>query len=110
MSIPIVTTIKQIDSEFDDIYRITTENGLILDISEIKKPTIGSTIEYYINDNKDHGNDYTIMNGIFFGENTNSVFVSFGGLLGNIPVNETIKKSIINNPNNVSLSYKLFLA
>jgi hypothetical protein len=104
-----VTTIKQVDSEFDDIYRITTENGLILDIPEIKPPSIGSNIEYYINDVTDRGNDYTVMNGIFFVENTNSVLVSFGGLLANIPVDETTKKTIIANPS-VSLTYKLLLA
>ena len=101
-----VTTIKQVDSEFDDIYRITTENGLVLDISENKKPSIGSSLEYYINDSKDHGSAYTIMNGIPFGAGPTGVFVSFGGLLGNIPLDETTKKTIMNS-SNVSLTYRL---
>ncbi len=96
------SVIKQIDCEFDDIYRITAENGLVLDISEIKKPTIGSRIEYYIDDNIDCGPTYTIMNGIFFGVNAHGILVSFGGLLGNIPVSsEKIKE-------NVTLIYRIF--
>ncbi len=104
---PINTIIKQIESEFDDIYRITTENGLILDISENKKPDIGSRIEYYINDTpKNLDNNYVIMNGIFFETNSIGIIVSFGGLLGNIPMTETAKNNISNH-SNVCLIYKL---
>ncbi len=98
-----VTTIKQIESEFDDIYRITAENGLILDISEYKKPVIGSTIEYYINEEKNNS-EYTIMNGTVFVIQKKNILVSFGGLLGTIPLDESIIKSI---DNNIILSYKL---
>ena len=98
-----VSVIKQVESEFDDIYRITTENGLILDIPENKKPVIGSSIEYHINDDKNNSG-YTIMNGIVYNIHNTGILVSFGGLLGNIPLDETIKKTI---KENISLSYKL---
>lgn len=99
-----ITTIKYIESEFDDIYRITTENGLILDICEGSKPEINTHIEYHIENNLDKIKEgYTIMNGIIFSKENNSIFVSFGGLLGNIPVDENI-----NLNDEITLSYRLF--
>jgi hypothetical protein len=105
----ITTKIKQINSEFDDIYRITTENGLILDISEVKKPEIDSIIKYYINNN-DYNNyndykGYTIMNGIVYNIHDNGILVSFGGLLGNIPLDEKIKNEL--SLNSITIVYCL---
>ena len=85
----IITKIKEVKSDFDDVYRITTENGLILDVLEKKPPIIGSSIEYFISDSPIEYNnykEYTIMNGILFNNHESGIFVSFGGLLGNIPV------------------------
>ena len=98
------SAIKQVESEFDDIYRITATNGLVLDILESEKPKIGSNILYYINPDKDYGPEYTIMNGIIYMINNKSILVSFGGLLGNIPLDESTKKTI---KENVLLTYKL---
>lgn len=99
------STIKQIESEFDDVYRITAENGLVLDIPENNKPVIGSKIKYSI-DTKEDSHEYTIMNGIVFNTNNTGVYVSFGGLLGNIPLDDKMKKNI---KNNLCLSYKLII-
>jgi hypothetical protein len=108
-----ITKIKQIESEFDDIYRITCENGLILDISESSKPVIGSSIEYFINleseSLKNRGynintDGYTIMNGIIYNNNTIGVLVSFGGLLGNIP-NDLLIKNLLTDT--ISIIYRL---
>lgn len=98
-----VTVIRKVESEFDDIYRITTENGLVLDIPETKKPTVGSMIEYHVNTNKTYDSkEYTIMNGILFGSNEIGILVSFGGLLGNIPSKKESKVQ-----EHVMLVYKL---
>jgi hypothetical protein len=102
------SVIKQVESEFDDIYRIMTENGLVLDIHETKKPAIGSKIIYRLRDVcvVDTDFDYTIMNGIVFGTNNIGILVSFGGLLGTIPLDDSIKKSF---KEEICLSYKLGL-
>lgn len=90
----IITVIKKVESEFEDIYRITAENGLILDVSEIIKPKIGTIIEYSVNTNSteniDYKNysEYCIMNGILYNIHNTGILVSFGGLLGNIPLEE----------------------
>jgi hypothetical protein len=101
----IKTIIKQVDSEFDDIYRITTDNGLILDISENEAPIIGSIIEYTIN-NPEYsiGPKHTIMNGTIFSTTKDTTIVSFGGLMGTIP---SISKY---GSNEISLSYCLVSA
>jgi len=115
---PIYATIIQVESEFDNIYRITAENGLILDIPEKKQPPIGSVIEYIIDINDiidtKHVSGYTIMNGIIFKTNTSEIIVSFGGLLANIPLDETLKRIIKNQTiknqtikNQLSLTYKI---
>ena len=104
------STIKQVDSEFDDIYRITTENGLILDIFQNNKPIIGSIILYYILHEKDYINhseyinssEYTIMNGNIFNISAASILVSFGGLLGDIPFTDKT-----NLTENITLIYKI---
>lgn len=96
--------IKLIESEFNDIYRITTENGLVLDIPENKKPIIGSSIEYNINMGINNP-EYTMMNGDIFSITDKGILVSFGGLLGSIPLDNTTKKNI---QNAISLSYKLY--
>ena len=93
--------IKQVETEFDNIYRITAENGLVLDISENKKPNIGSKIEYYIN-NSTIETVYTIMNGIIFNKHDTGILVSFGGLLANIPIHSSEIKTEY-----ISLSYKI---
>ena len=94
------TKIKEVESEFDGIYRITCENGLILDIPEDKKPLIGSRFEYKINATNDPIYFTTMMNGIIFDVSDTNILVSFGGLLGNIPL---IEASL----GNISLSYKI---
>jgi hypothetical protein len=99
------SVIKHVESEFDNIYRITTENGLILDIPETKKPEIGTKIEYRINiDITDLDHNYITMNGTVFSTNNVGVLISFGGLLGTIPLNEIGKKTI---KEEVCLSYTL---
>lgn len=86
-----ISKIKQVESEFENIYRITAENGLILDIPETDKPVIGSSIEYSFLETETEfngeagGPGYTIMNGILYSINNETILVSFGGLLGNIP-------------------------
>jgi hypothetical protein len=104
-----VSTIKHVESEFNDIYRITTENGLILDIPETKMPEIGTEISYQISSDhsSDHGflnSDYTIMNGTVFNTNNVGILVSFGGLLGTIPMDESARKLV---KEEISLCYKL---
>jgi hypothetical protein len=100
----IVTKIKQVKSEFDDIYRITTENGLILDIFESNAPKIDSEIEYCITNCTTNDKDFTIMNGIIYGTNDTGIYVSFGGLLANIPLDEKNKKSLSNA---ITIIYRL---
>ncbi len=103
-----ITVINKVDSEFDDIYRITTENGLVLDISEEKAPLIGSYIEYSLLITAQQCNfpneKYTIMNGILYNIHNTGILVSFGGLLGNIPLSEEIKKTLSDS---VSIVYYL---
>jgi len=88
------TTIIKVQSEFDDIYRITTENGLVLDISEKKSPAIGSSFEYYLDNEDKEDKNYITMNGQIFGITENGILVSFGGLLGNIPCNDKDKDKL----------------
>ncbi len=102
MTTSTTSVIKHIESEFDDVYRITTENGLILDIFETNAPEIGTKIEYRINDAK--SDNYVIMNGIVFNSNDVGILVSFGGLLGTIPMDDDTKKSL---KEEISLSYNL---
>ncbi len=93
----------ELESEFNNIYRITTENGLILDIYESKKPELLSIIEYSINKEIDATN--VTMNGIIYEFDSTSIYVSFGGLLGKIP-RDTINS--FNSDNfTISISYKL---
>lgn len=101
----VVTVIRKVESEFDDIYRITTENGLVLDIPETKKPQIESMFEYHINQTDKYDNkEYTIMHGIFFNSGPNNIFVSFGGLLASIPITDTHKSGL---GEQISLAYKI---
>lgn len=88
--------IKHVSSEFEGVYRIKTLEGLILDIPEETQPKIGSHIQYSIVKNSDFP---TTLNGIVFGDSENGTLVSFGGLLGHIPLK--IKEE------EISLSYKL---
>lgn len=99
-----ISIIKQVESEFDGIYRITTENGLILDVSEKTKPKIDSSIEYCLENvgTKDH----VIMNGTFFDVSLTGIFVSFGGLMGNIPFLPKDKQKL-NLMKDIRLSYKI---
>ena len=75
-----MSTITKVESEFDDVYRITTDNGLILDIFEKTKPVVGQKIEYSLGQGQG-----TTMNGIVFAKTGNSVNASFGGFLASIP-------------------------
>jgi len=86
----ITTIVTKVTSEFENTYRITTENGLILDIYDIVAPKIGSKFIYrtalnYTDTNYD--DDYIIMNGTTFKKN----IVSFGGFLGFIPTLEDVE-------------------
>lgn len=101
--IKIVSNITNIESNFENIYRITTENGLIIDIFEDN--INNSKIEYIVeNDiNTAYSNtEYTIMNGIIYERNNNVIYVSFGGLLASIPLCDGI-----NFENNIIFKYKL---
>lgn len=87
------TKIIKIESEFDDVYRITTEDGIIVDIPEKITPKIGQQIEYYGTDSKFPAtrlSDFTIMYGNQMNtilDDENYIIVSFGGLLGKFPKN-----------------------
>jgi len=77
------SVITKVESEFDDVYRITTKDGLIIDIYEEKRPEIGTIFEYEINANN---NSSTIMNGIVFSSSSNdTIQASFGGFLATVP-------------------------
>lgn len=74
--------IINVSSEFENVYRIETENGLILDIFEENAPKIGHIFNYTLELN----NTYPcIMNGVVFGVQGNNSLVSFGGFLGSVP-------------------------
>jgi len=89
------TTVKQVECEFDDIYRITCENGLVLDISEDSAPKVGSEIEYSVYSIPSAvSTGFTLMNGILFQTSPVNILVSFGGLLGDIPVTEQLKATL----------------
>jgi hypothetical protein len=76
------------ETDFNNIYRITSEDGLILDIYETTKPLVNQQFKYKIysdNDSDKMNTDCTIMNGIVFEKNEDFINVSFGGLLSKIP-------------------------
>jgi len=98
----IISRINLVESQFDNIYIITTDNGLIIDLFEFEKPIIGSTIEY--NTDNVTLDNCTSMNGSVFYVEKKGINVTFGGLLGYIPVN----KIILNN-SNIKFVYKLYL-
>lgn len=75
--------IVKVESTFENVYRITTENGIILDIPEKDRPNVGTSIEYAVGHTLDNS---TIMNGFVFHTNGKYIYVSFGGLLGSIPI------------------------
>lgn len=106
--------ITEVHSEFDDIYRITTECGLIIDLYVVENdpddlvPTIGTTIIYNIVAPMEVGGvgevgevgevggvsgvgevkaTQTVLNGIIYDmeHGTKTIYVSFGGLLAKIP-------------------------
>jgi len=98
-----VGKIISIESEFDNIYRITTNDGLILDIFEHVKPIIGGEIEYNFGKNiVDIPSNFNIMNGIVYNVSPGKILVSFGGLLGSIPVTDFFSKD-----EEITLIYKL---
>ncbi len=87
--------ITNVESEFDNIYRITTDSGIWIDIFEFDKPQIGSKIEIHgIGANSDDTNSnskcYTKMNGIVYHVSKDGFYVSFGGLLGYFPLSGEI--------------------
>lgn len=90
------TKIIKVEYEFDKIYRITTENNIVLDIYEpFEKPKINDIFEYCFGNNIDNhpkeidetNNEYTVMNGTVVEDNSTCTTISFGGFLGTIPLN-----------------------
>ena len=94
------TNITNVSSLFLNIYRITTADGIILDIYEETKPIIGDMFEYVFGtmlvDKKSE------MNGYVFKNQDNYTYISFGGLIGKFPTS-IIKANI---GDNVFLCYK----
>lgn len=71
--------ITQVKNDFDNIYRIKTEEFLV-DILSKKEPNTGDTIEYEFNpDKKEKGK---ILNGRIFQIANGKIYVSFGGMMG----------------------------
>jgi hypothetical protein len=93
--------ILEISSMFPNIYRISTDNGIIIDIFEENKPS--GTIKYSIN--SEHNNYDTELYGTVYSINNDAVYISFGGLIGYFP-----KKLIdfpIDNKHNITFKYSL---
>jgi hypothetical protein len=82
----IKSKIMEISNVFKNIYRITLENKMVVDIYENISPSIGSLFSYEIfnkiNDNKYIG---TEMSGHIYKTTQQETYVSFGGLLSKIP-------------------------
>ncbi len=71
---------------FKNIYRLTLENGMIIDIYENKSPCINSIFSYKIFNNYENKNFVgTVMNGYIYKTTKNETYASFGGLLCKIP-------------------------
>lgn len=101
--------IVSLHSEFENIYRITTEHGLIIDIFVTDNdviPAIGLELRYCINtcNNRDNNRDnnsnngdnnsaVTVMNGIIYEieHDSRTIYVSFGGLLAKIPSVQSVQ-------------------
>ncbi len=99
----ISSRIIKVETYFENIYRISTENGLILDIFESEAPDETTFIEYSVVINEKINDLHkTIMNGTVFHTQNNCINVSFGGLLGNIPYNNFPK-----DQTTVTLIYEL---
>jgi hypothetical protein len=81
--------ITEVESEFNGIYRVKTNNGMIIDLMENNKPNLGSKLEYSLffdgNNYSTIPKQHTVMNGIIYRKNHSCVYVSFGGLLSVIP-------------------------
>lgn len=79
----VVTKIIKVESTFDSIYRITTEDGLVLDVMTEEPPRMESMFEYTVNDPRT--DDGVIMNGTVYIKGESKTYVSFGGLICIIP-------------------------
>ena len=94
MSSPMFSPITGIDKNFDNIFRINCQNGIILDIySPNEGPSIGQIFKFSFNTNTSLTNTSSTtntMNGIIFGyNNSTEIYISFGGLLGKFPNHST---------------------
>ena len=80
-----ITKIIDSSSEFTGVWRITTEDGSVLDIYE-NEPKIGTKFVYEINnESTSTSTTYTTMNGVVYNIDPKFVWISCGGLLSMIP-------------------------
>lgn len=93
-----VSAIVNVSKEFDNVYRVTTESNIVVDIHEcgcdididsISKCKLMYAITDDINKNMDDTYS-TKMNGIVYKLEKECVYVSFGGLLASIKVDSTV--------------------
>lgn len=96
--------IISIETLFSNIYRLTLENKIIIDIYENESPKINSLFIYKKNNTKSMLQDMKVhMSGKIYKKTDNTTYISFGGLLCSMPIN-LIE---LQNDDDFSLSYKI---
>lgn len=94
--------IIEISNVFKDVYRITLENEMVIDVCENKSPSVNSMFSYQIfNKNKNDKFIGTEMSGYIYKTTHKETYVSFGGLLCKIP------KVIEYDNNNLIMRYNI---
>lgn len=88
--------IKEVSNIFKNIYRITLENDMIVDVYENIIPSVGSLFSYEIFD-KVENTEYigTEMSGYVYKTTNKETYVSFGGLLCKIPKVIEYEKNLV---------------
>jgi hypothetical protein len=84
------TEINEVIETFSSIYRINTDNGIILDIPDSVCVLRGNVFKYtiYTDENIENNKIYlNNLNGTITNIKDGFVYASFGGLLSKIPLN-----------------------
>ncbi|PWG74635.1 hypothetical protein DF186_16865, partial [Enterococcus hirae] len=79
--------IVKTESKFDNVHRIYTDQGSVLDLYQSGGISEETSIEYeIINDLKNAPETCTVMNGtVYHNSVSDNLLVSFGGLIGCFP-------------------------